>query len=134
LSVLNGYPVFARSRSLWIFGLFFLLAAVGSSALAQTAPLRIVVGFPPGGGADAFARAVAERLKETMNRTVVVENRPGAGGVIAAQQVKAMAGDTNVVLMGSDHQFVLAPLTLKSLDTSRKTLLLLANSRLFVWL
>jgi tripartite-type tricarboxylate transporter receptor subunit TctC len=84
------------------------------SAFAQQAPLKIVVGFPPGGGADVFARAVADRLKDVLNRQVIVENRPGAGGMIAAQQFKTMANDPNTILMGSDHQFVMVPLTMKN--------------------
>ncbi|HET6829291.1 MAG TPA: hypothetical protein VFH35_11455, partial [Ramlibacter sp.] len=49
-------------------------------ALAQGAPIRIVVGYPPGGSTDRAARLVGERLQQLLKRTVLVENRAGAGG------------------------------------------------------
>ena len=56
-------------------------------AQAQTSPIRIVVGYPPGGASDRAARLVADRLQIKLARTVVVENRVGAGGRVAAQQL-----------------------------------------------
>jgi tripartite-type tricarboxylate transporter receptor subunit TctC len=84
------------------------------SAASQLTPLKIIVGFPAGGGADIFARHVADKLKDVLGRPVIVDNKPGAGGMIAAQQFKAMAGDTNTIIMGNDHQFSMVPLTMKT--------------------
>jgi len=61
------------------------------SASAQTTfadrPIRVVVPYPAGGTTDLLARAVSGRLGESLGRTVVVDNKPGAGGVIGSQQV-----------------------------------------------
>src|SRR5438046_10545737 len=62
-------------------------------------PVRMVVGFPPGGGTDIIARLVAQKLTERWGRTVVVENRAGAGGNIASELVARSAPDGHTVLM-----------------------------------
>ena len=62
-------------------GLAVLVAGLAVSvAMAQPKPLRILVGFPPGGGTDAIARTLSERLADALGVAVVVDNRPGAGG------------------------------------------------------
>ena len=78
-----------------------LLSGIGSRALAQAAPFdnaRIVTGFPPGGTSDTICRRVAERLKPGYAKTVVVENRSGAGGQIAITSMKAAAADGTTIL------------------------------------
>ena len=67
-----------------------LLAAVPAALRAQAAnaPIRILVGFPPGGTIDVVARLLAERLKDDLGVPVVVESRVGAGGQLAAQALK----------------------------------------------
>ncbi len=89
-----------------------LLAGVATS-FAQSAPLKILVGFPPGGGTDAIARILAEKLKDTMGLTVLVENRAGAGGQIAAQALKAAAPDGMTVFMTHDHTISILPQVVK---------------------
>lgn len=70
---------------------------LGLPALAQddwpTAPLRVFVGFPAGSSPDVLARIVTDALAERLGQPVVIENRPGAGGVIGIQQMLASAGD-----------------------------------------
>jgi tripartite-type tricarboxylate transporter receptor subunit TctC len=78
-----------------------LLSAIGTGALAQAGALdsaRIVTGFPPGGTSDTICRRVAERLKPGYAKTVVVENRSGAGGQIAIQHMKTQAADGTSLL------------------------------------
>ena len=66
---------------------------------AQDAPLRIVLGFPPGASSDTVTRLIADKMRVSLGRSVVVENKPGAGGIIANMAVKAAAPDGNTLLM-----------------------------------
>lgn len=90
------------------------LLAAGASlaafpALSQQRTIRILVGFPPGGGTDAIARLLAERLKDELNANVVVENKPGAGGQLAAQALKAAPADGNTLFLSHDHSISILP-------------------------
>ena len=71
-------------------------AALALPSLGQAqdkSPIRILVGFPPGGGTDALARFIAERLAVELGQPVIVENKPGAGGRLAADQLhKVLSG------------------------------------------
>lgn len=82
---------------------WLLALGTGGSALAQTtnatAPVRILVGAPAGGSTDTMARAVAHAMGQQLGRTVVVENRPGAGGNLAAEAVARAAPDGQTLLM-----------------------------------
>ena len=73
------------------------LLAAGASA--QTQPTRILVGAPAGGSTDTLARTLASELGRLLGKTVIVENRPGAGGNIAAEAVAKAAPDGNTLLM-----------------------------------
>lgn len=75
-----------------------VIAAPGLG-LAQGDTARMVVGFPAGGIVDVVAREVAEALKTILSRTVIVENRPGAGGRLAVAAVKAAPPDGNTLLL-----------------------------------
>lgn len=92
-------------------------AAAPRQARAQDSavPLRIIVGFPPGGGADYVARLLAEHLQGGLQQTVIVDNRPGAGGIVAASQFLLAAGDGNTLILGNDHMLSVIPLTMKKL-------------------
>ncbi|MBF6632376.1 MAG: Bug family tripartite tricarboxylate transporter substrate binding protein [Comamonas sp.] len=86
-------------------------ASVGgwSGAWASERPLRILVGFPPGGGTDVIARLLQEPLSQRLGRTVIIENKPGAGGQIAAQQLKASPADGNTLFLTHDHTISILP-------------------------
>jgi len=79
---------------------------------AQTLPagtIRIVVGFPPGGGTDALARVVAQKLQVMWNTSIVIENKAGAAGVIAADYVAKQPSDGTTLLMAHINSHALAP-------------------------
>lgn len=89
------------------------LALAAGFAHAQ-ATTRILVGFPPGGGSDAIARILAEKLPAELGHPVVVENKPGAGGQLAAQALKAAAPDGGTVFLSHDHSVTILPMTMKA--------------------
>jgi len=76
--------------------------------------VRILVGFPPGGGTDVIARALAEKLKDELGASVIVENRPGAGGQIAAHALKTAAPDGTTFFISHDHTISILPLVMKN--------------------
>lgn len=77
-------------------------------------PVRLLVGYPPGGPADTAARIVADRLTAQLGQPVVVDNRPGAGGQLAAQALKAAPADGSVLFMSNIHTLATLPLTVKA--------------------
>lgn len=83
-------------------------------ALAEPATIKIMVGFPPGGGTDAIARVLAEKLKDQLGSNVIVENKAGAGGQLAAQALKAAPADGTVLFLSHDHTITVIPLTMKN--------------------
>ena len=93
-----------RRRFLHLAATAGALAAVTRIAVAETYPsryVRLVVPFPPGGGGDALARPLANRLSEVWGQQVVIENKGGAGGNIGAQSVAQSAPDGYSLLLGS---------------------------------
>ena len=93
-----------------------LLALASAATLAQDKPpLRILVGFPPGGSADVLARLVADSLKNDFS-PIVVDNKPGAGGRIALNMVKAAKPDGQTVIVLPSGPMVLFPHVYKKLD------------------
>ena len=105
-------PRFAPVRRLVLAGLVTL--ATGLAQAQSAAPVRILVGFPPGGGTDAIARTLAEKLKDQLGVPVVVDNRAGAGGQIAAQALKASAPDGHTFFLSHDHSISILPLVTKN--------------------
>lgn len=82
------------------------------SARAQglpAGPVKIVVGFPAGGGTDVLARLLGQKLGVLWNLPVIVENRAGAAGIIAAEQVARQPGDGNTLLMAHINSHGIAP-------------------------
>ena len=100
--------------------LAFLSAAIAlcGGALGQnfpTRPVTLTVGFAPGGGTDTAARIVAKKLTENIGQSVVVENRAGAGGNIAAQQIAAAPPDGYTIHLSSVGPLTVAPALVKDL-------------------
>ena len=78
-------------------------------------PLKLLVGFPAGAALDTLSRLMAEKMKVSLNRPVVVENKAGAGGMIAAESLKTTAPDGNTVLMSPVANISIAPHTYSNL-------------------
>jgi len=72
-------------------------------------PVRILVGFAPGGGTDITARIIAKRLAEQIRQQVIVENRAGGGGVVAMELLAAAAPDGYTILLGAVGPFAVTP-------------------------
>jgi tripartite-type tricarboxylate transporter receptor subunit TctC len=86
--------------------------AMAANAAAQTYPSRpvtVVVGFAPGGGTDTVARVMQRKLGEYLGQTIVVENRAGAGGIIAADMVAKAAPDGYTILLATIAALAVAP-------------------------
>ena len=85
---------------------WLLVALVSFSASAQqfpTKPVRIVVGYPPGGSGDFTTRLIADEMQKSLGVSVIAENKPGAGGNLAAMEVAKSAPDGYTVLNAWHH-------------------------------
>lgn len=90
------------------------LCAVPAQAQQIQRPIKIVVGFPPGGTADAVARMFGDELQKRLGVSVVVDNKPGAGGMIAAETFRRLPADGSTLLFANSHMMTTLPLTSKS--------------------
>ncbi len=77
----------------------FLAALIGAGAAAQERTLKIVLGFPPGASSDILTRLLAEKMRVSLGQNVIVENKPGAGGIVGNETVKAAPADGSTVLL-----------------------------------
>jgi tripartite-type tricarboxylate transporter receptor subunit TctC len=104
--------IHSTTRRRFVFG---ALAApfVARGAMAQAGfpsrPVRIVIGFPPGGGIDILARLMAPKMSERLGQPVIVENRPGANGLIAAQGTAQTEPDGHAILFGTTGNLAVNP-------------------------
>jgi tripartite-type tricarboxylate transporter receptor subunit TctC len=105
---------------------FALIACLAVPICAQerfpAKPIRIVVGFPPGGFADALARTVSPEMAEALGQAVVVENRPGAGGTMAVGLVAKTPPDGHTLILGSPTTIIVAPYAYRELSYQAKDL------------
>ncbi len=97
----------------WIIGLMAgtvaFLPASGSRAQGSGETLKIVVPYPAGGGSDVVARILAEKLKTSLGRPVIVENKPGAGGRVGTEYAKGLPADGSSMLVVNPALFVVNP-------------------------
>jgi tripartite-type tricarboxylate transporter receptor subunit TctC len=103
---------------------FFTAALLGSAAVAQnypSRPLRLIIGFPPGGPTDLIARLVGQHLTETFAQPVVIDNRPGAGGSVAGLLMVKAAPDGHTLFIASNGEIAISPSLYKKMayDTER---------------
>jgi tripartite-type tricarboxylate transporter receptor subunit TctC len=113
----GGMRLAARAVRAWHIGGIVILAlgAALADGRAQTArypdkPIKILVGFAAGGGTDVAARILAQKMSEGLGQSVVVENRPGASGMIATEAVARSAPDGYTLMMGSQTTLAVAPI------------------------
>jgi len=111
-------PMTRRTGLLTLGSSFTLAAGLGRIPFAQAeplldSPLHLVVGYAPGGATDRVARIVGDRLSQKLGVPVLVENKPGAGGRLAAQQAKAALAQQNVLMLANPAVMVVAPLVFK---------------------
>ncbi len=107
-----------NGRRVIVFGIAALLAAIAAPAAAQTypdRPIRMVVPFPPGGPTDFMARLVGQHLAMSVGQTIL-DNRPGAGGTIAAKIVAGADPDGYTLLYGSSATLGIAPALYRNAD------------------
>ncbi|WP_137918055.1 tripartite tricarboxylate transporter substrate binding protein [Hydrogenophaga sp. 2FB] len=108
---------FTRRQALT--GLLATGMAPFASTHAQTnwpqRPVRLIVGFAPGGGSDFVARALAQDMGELLGQPLIVDNRPGAGGAIASRAVATADPDGYNLLLGSAANFVINPVLMSNL-------------------
>jgi tripartite-type tricarboxylate transporter receptor subunit TctC len=98
------------------------LAGLPTATLAQgDKTVRVLVGFPPGGSIDIVARLLAEKMKDELKANVIVENKPGAGGRIAAELLKAAPADGSTLMIAPVVVPVLAPLVFSKLNYNPAT-------------
>ncbi|MFY9759380.1 MAG: tripartite tricarboxylate transporter substrate-binding protein, partial [Xanthobacteraceae bacterium] len=86
----------------------------GGAALAQSSgfpdrPIKMIVGFAAGGSTDVAARIVAQKMSEVLGQSVLVENRPGASGLLAAEDVVKSPPDGYTLMMASQTVLAVAP-------------------------
>ncbi|MDM0116932.1 Bug family tripartite tricarboxylate transporter substrate binding protein [Variovorax sp. J22R133] len=90
------------------------LLAAGLASADDGKPIRVLVGFPAGGGTDVVARLLSDKLKDELGTAVVVDNRPGAGGQVAALALKSAPADGSVFFLTNDHTVSIVPLVMKN--------------------
>jgi tripartite-type tricarboxylate transporter receptor subunit TctC len=105
-------------KSWLLIAAMFAAGLLADSAMAQTypsKPIRILVGFAPGGPADVMARLLAPHLSAMLGQPVVVDNRPGAGGTIAARAAAESEPDGHTLLLGNTSTLAISPLIYKNI-------------------
>src|SRR5688572_29498524 len=98
---MNSTELFLRRALVIVCGFLPLSATHAAQAYPQQKPIRLLVGFTPGGAADTAARAISRKMTESLGAGFVVENRPGAGGNVAAEIVSRSTPDGHTLFWGS---------------------------------
>ncbi len=109
----GGLSGFTR-RALMALGALAIATAAGSVMAQSGAPITLLVGFAAGGGTDAIARTLAAKLQGELGTTVLVENKPGAGGQLAAQALKVAPADGHTLFLSHDHTISILPQVVKT--------------------
>src|SRR2546425_6814458 len=107
-----------------IFSALVILLSACATVSAQsypTKPIRLVVGFAPGGAADIIARAMSDPLTRALGQGIIVDNKPGAGSSLAAEYVAKAAPDGYTIMIASQSGMIINPIVNKNIsyDTER---------------
>ena len=114
----------SRRSSLRLAALALTLAGTSTAAAEggyPTKPVRLVIPYPPGGGTDITGRAMAQRLSEFLGQSVVIENKPGATGMIGAASVAKAAPDGYTVLFGAASEMAINASLFKTMSYDPRT-------------
>ncbi|MBM4339498.1 MAG: ABC transporter substrate-binding protein [Deltaproteobacteria bacterium] len=101
------------SKSVWVFVIGVMVVVLSISlGFGQEikGPIKIIVPYPAGGGTDVIARLIADKLKDSLGQTVIVENKPGAGGRIGTEYAKGQPADGSSMLFVNPALFVVSPM------------------------
>lgn len=117
-------PHFIRMCFYLVFAQVLMLSLTASPAHAETfpsKPIRIVIGFPPGGGIDILARIIAPKLSDALGQSVIIDNKPGASGVLGMSSVAKAEPDGYTIFLGTTGNISINPTFLSNLpfDTER---------------
>ncbi|RJR45265.1 MAG: ABC transporter substrate-binding protein [Desulfobacteraceae bacterium] len=117
------HSIFSRSSGI-VLSIAVLIAVFGagiSDAQDIKGTVKIVVPYPPGGGTDVISRLVAEKIKSILGQTVIIENKPGAGGIVGTQYAKGLPADGTTLLAMNPALFVVNPMVYSNLpyDTDK---------------
>ncbi len=93
----------------------FVASTIGCAQTFPTKPIKIVIGFPPGGATDILSRDFAVKLSEELKQQVIIENKPGAGGTIGADAVAKATPDGYTLTIGTSSNHAIAPSLYKKL-------------------
>jgi len=108
-----------KRHSLWFAAIVAaLLSQAPSGAQAQSGPIRFVVGTVAGGAIDPYARLIAEHMSRTLNQAIIIDNRPGAGGNLAAGYIVEQPADGALIWVGTQAFTEINPNAFKSLRWS----------------
>ena len=111
-NLLQAKPM--RRRALLHSATAVLTAGTAWPAFAQSGPpIKVVVGFPPGGSGDLFARIFTERLQQELGQPVIVDNKPGAGGLTAVGAFLRAPNDSTTLMMHTGSTAITAPISRK---------------------
>ena len=108
-------------RHLFLIVLSLCALSAGAQNNWPNKAVHLVVGFAPGGGTDIVGRALAARLSENLGQTVIVENKAGAAGTIAADMISKAAPDGYNLLMGHSNSNAISPFVLKNVPYNAAT-------------
>ena len=115
-------------RSTLLCCVLAMLAVTAQGQPYPARPIHLVVAIPPGGAPDLSARILAEKITQTLGQPVVVENKPGANGNIAAEYVAQAAPDGYTLLLGQDSIFVINPYLYKKMPVDVRRALVPVSS------